>query len=192
MTDAPEQWQLAIPFVEMVERTIGVVLGPAGFAPSVAAPNDVRYDDRRVYLRVRHHPRDGEVAIDFGRVDREELFSFGLYLGLVAPEDEVARGTGVSWTAEEVDSNLRGFARVLREHGKLILEGDAGTFQRMETLRWWDVWPNTDQGQDPARAPTDHPIGHELPRLSDREGQLIESGRLSQLPPPSDRGTGKP
>jgi hypothetical protein len=52
-----------------------------------------------------------------------------------------ATSNGVRWTSDEAERSLQAMADALREYGKAILENDEATFERMTTLRWWEVEP---------------------------------------------------
>jgi hypothetical protein len=139
MTKSPEPWQLAIPFARLVEATIGPVVADFGFVSSVQQPNLIHFDNGNIYLDVSHHPHDGEVAIDFGRLGADERFSFLLYLRSKAPQDAAANLDGVSWTSEDVQVMLEHLARALREHASPILRGQSDAFDSMKSLHWWDI-----------------------------------------------------
>lgn len=141
MVADPEPWQLRIPFARLVSEALDPVLEPAGYEATVIKPNLVRYSNGAVILDVSHHPRDGEVAVNFGRSGSERVNSLLLYLGWKAPSHPASASNGVSWTSDEVERSLRTMADALGEHGQPILENDDATFERMSTLRWWDVQP---------------------------------------------------
>lgn len=139
MTDPPEAWQLLIPFSQHVRDTVGVVTERLGYSFREEQPNLIRLSNSHVFLDVSHHPRDGEVSIEFGRVGTDERYSFLLYLRARAARNDAARGDDVSWTSEEVRRRLELLARALEAHGRPILEGDGHAFSDMEKVRWWNV-----------------------------------------------------
>lgn len=137
MTEAPENWQLAIPFRSLVADTIGQVVAESGFTSQSDQENRVRYVRGDVFIDVAHHPRDGEVSVDFGRMSRDERLPFLLYLRHYASREPAASLDGVSWTATEVRATLLAFAEALRRSGAAILAGDPAMFDAMTTTYWW-------------------------------------------------------
>ena len=135
----PEEWQLKIPFRELAEGSVGMVVDEFGFALSEQQPNLLRYDNGNVFLDLTHHPRDGEVAIEFGRVGTDERYSFLLYMRSRAPGDDVAAHDGICWTVEDVREELGRLARALATHGRPILEAEPRAFEGMKAVRWWNA-----------------------------------------------------
>jgi hypothetical protein len=150
VTRPPEYWQLSIPFEALVLEYIGPALEGYGFQRSVLQANHIRFGNGAVVLDVEHDPRDGEVAINFWRTRDEKHFSFLMYLRATAPDDPAAGGTGISWTEEEVATNLEKFGRALATYGQPILLGDEATYESMKSVRWWNV---------PRNGATDPPTG---------------------------------
>jgi hypothetical protein len=137
VTSPPEPWQLDIPFKALVVSSIGEATASYGFIPTEIQPNLLQFDNGRAVLYVTHHPRDGEVSIDFGRSGTDERYSFLLYIRSRAPKDEVAVHSDSCWTADEVQAQLSRLKRALVEYGVPILEGDDRTYEWMAGIRWW-------------------------------------------------------
>lgn len=137
MTSCPR----ADEFAALVAEEIGPVLQPFDFGLGQADGHGVKFTNRRVWITVRYEPRDCEIAVLFGRMQKTEVVSYGLFVRKVAPETARRIGDAVVETDHDVLRLLRLFAASLVSDGRLILEGDERTIDAASNLRWWHFRP---------------------------------------------------
>ena len=112
-----------------------------GFSCVSSSASKVRYESSSVCVEVRHSEHDGEVAISFGRLAKNEEFSFTLFLRLVNPKLERELGERLVENRKQLCDSLEKLSVALREVGRPILMGDQFVFERMTRVRWWDFLP---------------------------------------------------
>jgi hypothetical protein len=113
----------------------------AGFSCVLSSSSKVRFQSDSIYFEVCLSERDGEVSIDFGRLGKEEGFSFTLFLRLVNPALEHALGMRLVEKREQLKAALTALSEALKENGQPILRGEDLVFERMKQVRWWDFEP---------------------------------------------------
>jgi hypothetical protein len=128
-------------FAEEAQRTFEF-LKEYGFSCVSVSPNKVRFESKKVFIEVSHGARDGEVAITFGRLHKNEEFSFTLFLRLIDAAFEAALGERLAHNADEVRTCLITLAKALRTRGESIICGEDSVFERMKHVRWWDFQPD--------------------------------------------------
>ena len=104
-------------------------------------PNRVRYESRDVFVEIYYGSRDGEVAIEFGRLNEKEKFSFTLFLRMVNPTLERKMGNRIAWNIESLRRDLSALANALRSEGLPIINNDDEVIDRMKDVRWWHFRP---------------------------------------------------
>ncbi len=127
-------------FAEEAQRAFAFVAS-FGFSCISSSLSNVRYESGGVYFEVRLSGHDGEVSIYFGRLGKNEEFSFTLFLRLINPTLERALGERLVENREQLDASLKGLSEALRQDGQSILRGDELMFERMKHVRWWDFQP---------------------------------------------------
>lgn len=128
-------------FAEETQRAFAF-LASDGFSCVSSSSSKVRYESSSVYLEVGHSERDGEVAISFGRLAKNEEFSFTLFLRLVNSKLERELGERLVENRNQLRECLAKLAVALRENGRPILMGDQLVFERMKHVRWWNFRPD--------------------------------------------------
>ncbi len=126
----PEQVAVAFEFLQEY--------GFVGVASSLVK---VRYESDKVYLEILFGELDGEVSITFGRIGKNEEFSFTLFLRLVSPALEKQIGERLVEHPNQVHDCLAKLSAALLSEGKDILRGEDRIFDRMKEVRWWDFQP---------------------------------------------------
>jgi len=127
-------------FPEEVQRAFAFITS-FGFSCISSSVSNVRYESGSVYAEVRLSEKDGEVSIGFGRLGKNEEFSFTLFLRLVNPELERALGERLVENREQLAASLKWLSEALQQDGQSILRGDELVFERMKHVRWWDFRP---------------------------------------------------
>jgi len=117
-------------------------LRASNFRVACTSAQKVRYESESVYIEVTHGERDGEVSIAFGRLAKNEEFSFTLFLRLVNPVLEKELGERMADQPDEIRNCLHQLAEALQSEGKEIISGDNTVFDRMKDVRWWDFQPD--------------------------------------------------
>jgi hypothetical protein len=112
-----------------------------GYACVLASHRELRYESAKVYLRILHSPRDYELSITFGRLNKDERFYFSMFLDLVNPELRKTFGYGIADTPDAVAAAVKSLAAALRSDGMGIITGDDALFDRMKDVRWWHFHP---------------------------------------------------
>lgn len=116
-----------------------------GFSCISSSLSNVRYESDGVYFEIRLSGHDGELSICFGRLGKNEEFSFTLFLRLVSPTLEHALGERLVENREQLVASLKGLSEALRQNGQSILRRDELMFERMKHVRWWDFQPGAVQ-----------------------------------------------
>jgi hypothetical protein len=132
---------VAAAFADETQRAFAF-LASDGFSCVSSSSSRVRYESSSVYVEVRHSECDGEVAISFGRLAKNEEFSFTLFLRLVNPQLECELGERLAENLEQLRECLAKLSVALQEEGRPILTGDQLAFERMKRVRWWDFRPD--------------------------------------------------
>jgi hypothetical protein len=132
----------AVNFPQEAQTAFNNLLGSHGFAFFSATPLKVRYESKKVFVEIGYGAYDCEVAIEFGRLQRDEKYSFTLFLQLVNPSLEKQLGDRIAYDLNKVRTDLAALARVLQSEGQAILMGEDSVFERMKGVRWWDFQPD--------------------------------------------------
>jgi hypothetical protein len=132
--------EVSAAFADEAQRAFAFV-ARFGFSCVSSSGSKVRYESGGVWVEVRLSERDGEVAISFGRLAKNEEFSFTLFLRLASPKLERELGERLAENREQLCDTLRKLSAALREVGQPILMGDQFLFERMTRVRWWDFRP---------------------------------------------------
>lgn len=101
----------------------------------------IRYESKKAYIEIAYGERDGEVSISFGRIGRNEDYSFTLFLRLVNPELDEQLGNRLAYNPSQICECLKKLAYALKSEGLPIINGDDAVFERMKSVRWWDFRP---------------------------------------------------
>jgi len=102
----------------------------------------VRYESKDVYIEINHGEWDREVFITFGRIAKDEEFSFTLFLRLVNALMEKSPGERLADQPDEVCDCLTKRAKAMQKEGQSIMKGDNAVFEKMKDVRWWDFQPD--------------------------------------------------
>lgn len=112
-----------------------------GFTCVATSRSEVRYESKKVYVRIRHEEREGEIDISFGRIAANEEFSFTLFLRKKNPNLEKKMGERLAANQEEVRDCVEKLADALNREGVEILSGNDRMFDEMRDVRWWHFQP---------------------------------------------------
>jgi hypothetical protein len=132
--------ELSAAFADYVRRVFAFI-EDFGFSCVSASSSRVRYESGSVHVNVDRGERDGEVAISFGRLAKNEEYSFTLFLRLVNPRLESELGERLAEDRLQLVSCLDKLAAALQQEGRPILTGDELLFERMKQVRWWHFRP---------------------------------------------------
>ncbi len=132
-------------FADETQRAFAFLVSE-GFSCVSSSSAKVRYESSCVYVELRHSERDGEIMIAFGRLAKNEEFSFTLYLRLVNPTLERKLGEWLVENREQLRECLARLSVALQGEGRPILAGDQLSFERMKRVRWWDFRPDALKG----------------------------------------------
>jgi hypothetical protein len=128
-------------FREEAQNALAFLVKDHGFSCVTASDLRVRYESKKVYIEMLHGLQDCEVHVKFGRLSRQEGYSFTLFLKLVNPILEKRLGDRMVDTPETVAVTVRAVAEALQSEGQGIIKGDDEVFERMKDVRWWDFCP---------------------------------------------------
>ncbi len=109
-----------------------------GFTQSGAEPTRVRYTSADVMVEVNYSGR-GEVDVVIDEVPPSHRFQLRLFLKAYHPAVEKALGYGIANSDDEVRRELNRLSGALQQYGRPLLEHDRQVFERMKTLRWWEL-----------------------------------------------------
>lgn len=130
-----------INFLEEARSAFEFLIENYGFRGVAATSHKVRYESKTVFIEIGYGSYDCEVAIEFGRLERDETFSFTGFLRLVNPQLEKQMGDRIAYELDKVRTDLIALARALQSEGQAILKGEDSIFERMKDVRWWDFEP---------------------------------------------------
>ena len=128
-------------FCEAAQNALAFLVEDHGFSTVAASELRVRYESKTVYIEMLHGLRDCEVHINFGRLDRQEEYSFTLFLELVNPAVEKSLGDRMVNTPDTVAATVDAVAKALQSEGQGIIKGVDELFERMRDVRWWHFCP---------------------------------------------------
>lgn len=123
------------------QNALAFLVKDHGFSCVAASDLRVRYESNKVYIDMLHGLQDCEVHINFGRLGRQEEYSFTLFLKSVNPALEKSLGDRMVDTPETVAATVRAVAEALQSEGQEIIKGDDKVFERMKDVRWWHFCP---------------------------------------------------
>ena len=132
-------------FPERVQSEFGFLL-QRGFRFVVVDGSTVRYSSEKVSIEIYYEPRDGDVAVRFGRLGRDEEIDFRIFLLLVNPTLGKQIGGMVIERPAEVPGALKTLALAMRSEGDPILNCDEALYDRVKDLTWYDLHPGFGQG----------------------------------------------
>lgn len=128
-------------FQKEVERGFSFLIEEFRFKVVSSSMSEVRYESGKVWIEVTHDFRGGEIAIDFGRLQKKESFCFSLFLRSVNPKLEKSMGERMALRNPRIKWIVNDLAKALRSEGKGILLEEDKIFNDMKGVRWWDVEP---------------------------------------------------
>lgn len=132
----------AVTFPQEVQASFKFVIEKFGFKDVAETSHKVRYESKHVFIEIYYGSYDCEVAIDFGRLGKDETFSFTGFLRLVNPNLDKQMGDRIAYELERVRKDLTALADALQSEGQSILKGEDAIFERMKDVRWWDFQPD--------------------------------------------------
>lgn len=132
----------AINFPEEVKYQFQFLIENYDFKCAITTPLKVRYESRVVFIEVYYGSYDCEVAIEFGRLHKDEKYSFTLFLQWVNPNLNKQMGDRIAYDLGQVRECLIKLADALKSEGQSIISGEAPIFERMKSIRWWDFQPD--------------------------------------------------
>ncbi len=109
-----------------------------GFAQTVAEPSVVRYTSEDVIVEVNYSGR-GEVDVIIDENPLSHRFQLRLFLKAFHPAIEKALGYGIANSDDEVRRELNRLSDALQRYGKPLLEHDRQVFEKMKTVKWWEL-----------------------------------------------------
>jgi hypothetical protein len=66
-------------------------------------------------------------------------FQFRLFLRTFYPDVEKSLGYGIAYSDVDVNRELRRLSDALQQYGKPLLEFDKHIFEKMKTVKWWEL-----------------------------------------------------
>ena len=108
-----------------------------GFHCTLGSESKVRFESKLVFIEVYHGQYDYEVGINFGRIGRDENFSFTLFLRRFFPVVDQALGVRLADTPKRISDLTQAVSEALRTYGQRIIEGDDAFYNEMAKVRWW-------------------------------------------------------
>jgi hypothetical protein len=113
-----------------------------GFKRVLESDTKVRFESSKVFVEICYGERDGEVFLSFGRIIKNEKFSFTLFLRKKNPSFEKDLGERLAYDMNEAQECLVKLAHALKTEGAPIISGEDLVFERMKSVRWWDFEPD--------------------------------------------------
>jgi hypothetical protein len=109
-----------------------------GFTQTSSEPTKVRYTSGNVMVEVNYSGR-GEVDVILDENPPSQRFQLRLFLKVYHPAAEKALGYGIANSDEEIRRELGRLSDALQQYGKPLLEHDRQVFERMKTVKWWEL-----------------------------------------------------
>src|SRR5262245_52094671 len=128
-------------FGEQAQSALIFLVRDYGFRCVGATDLSVRYESSKVFIEMNHGLHDCEVYIAFGRLHRDELLSFTLFLKLTNPNLEKCLGDRMVDKPDTVAATVAALANALQSEGQGIIKGNDDVFDRMKNVFWWHFWP---------------------------------------------------
>jgi hypothetical protein len=126
-----------IDFPEEVRASFQFLIENYGFMDASSTSHKVRYESKKGFIEIGYGSYDCEVAIEFGRLGRDEKFSFTGFLRLVNPCLDKQMGDRIAYELDKVRTDLAALSKALQSEGQAILHGDDSVFEQMKDVRWW-------------------------------------------------------
>lgn len=130
-----------IHFSEAARNALAFLAKDYCFSVVTVSDRRVRYESDTVFIEMLYGLRDCEIYIEFGRLKKQESYSFTLFLRLVNPDLEKCMGDRMANSPETIAATVNALVKALRSEGQGIIEGDCDIFERMKDVRWWDFCP---------------------------------------------------
>ena len=109
-----------------------------GFIQTTAEPNIVRYTSKDVMIEVNYSGR-GEVDVILDENPPSYRFQFSLFIHAFHPQIWKTLGDGIADSDAEVRRELNRLSNALEHYGKPLLEHDIQVFEKMRTVKWWEL-----------------------------------------------------
>src|SRR5262245_52400823 len=108
------------------------------FSQTSREPDRVRFSSKDVMVEVNYSGR-GEVDVILDEDPPSHRFQLRLFLKAYHPAVEKALGYGIANSDEEVRRELNRLSDALQRYGKPLLEHDRQVFEKMKTVKWWEL-----------------------------------------------------
>jgi hypothetical protein len=125
-------------FQKHAQKEFRFLVERRGFTQAGAEPNRVWYTSKDVTVEVNYSGR-GEVDVILDENPPSHRFQLKLFLKAYHPAVEKALGYGIANSDDEVLNELSRLSDALQRYGKPLLEHDRPTFERMKTVKWWEL-----------------------------------------------------
>ena len=131
----------SLEFAQETKSKFDFLVESHGFKQTFSSDTKVRYESAEVFVEIFHGEYDYEVGINFGRLGKNEDFSFLLFCRLM----KVVAVTAVEMISDDraaIKTFLITLSDALSTTGLGIVMGDSAIFEQMKTVKWWDFKPD--------------------------------------------------
>jgi hypothetical protein len=135
-------------FRKHAENAFGFLVERFGFTSTYVVDEDkssptrsiekVRYTSRDVVVDVAYSGRD-EVDVFIDENPPSYCFQLSLFLHAFHPEVWKTLGEAIATSDEELRRELNRLSDVLQRYGKPLLNHDPNVFEKMKTVKWWEL-----------------------------------------------------
>jgi hypothetical protein len=125
-------------FQRNVQNEFQFLIEDYGFDLTTVQSNVVRYSSNKVMVELNYSQKC-EVDLILDQNPPSYRFQFRLFLKAFHPTAEKALGYGIAYSDDEICRELRCLSDALRRYGRPLLEFDKQVFERMKTVKWWEL-----------------------------------------------------
>lgn len=127
-----------IDFEKLAQSEFRFLVELHGYVQRNVEPCKIQFVTTNVTVEVNYSGR-GEVDVIIDENPPSHRFQLRLFLKAYHPEIEKTLGYGIANSDEEVRRELNRLSEVLQKYGKPLLEHDELVFERMKTVKWWEL-----------------------------------------------------
>jgi hypothetical protein len=126
-----------------------------GFQCTAGSESKIRFESRLVFIEIYHGQNDYEVGINFGRIGRDESFSFTLFLRRFFPVVDQTLGERLAETPKGISDLTQAMGEALRTYGQRITSSGLSFYLHPDWLGSGrlETTPSRTPYQDVAYAP---------------------------------------
>ena len=120
-------------FAEIAAKVFDFLVTGEGFQCEQRSNQRVVYSNKKTVIQLAMGDH-GEFGMSFDRIPASRYsYPFEFYLKTFAPNDHSSLGESTAKSRLELEVGLRKLARLLKQHGRPIFDGEASIYERMDS-----------------------------------------------------------